>query len=80
MQTTANTTHINLASILRSLLQIRPRLRAAAPESYTLYAPGYGMIGDYATANEAENARCRLPYSVRQQAEIYDENGACLCR
>lgn len=76
MQTTANTTIIT-----RIIAAARAALAAQeAPESYSINIPGVGLIGSYATVNEAECAMHYLPYSTRQCATICDQDGYCVVR
>lgn len=61
---------------LRALFAVRP----ADAAGFSIYIPGEGLIGDYATVTEAETALHYLPYSVRQRATIHDGDGYCICR
>ena len=63
---------------LRTLFAVRPAGVDAA--GFSIYIPGEGLIGDYATVTEAETALHYLPYSVRQRATIHDSDGYCICR
>ncbi len=54
--------------------------RSAAAESFAVYVPGLGTTGDYATMEQAETARQRLPYTQRQRAIICDADGNALAR
>ena len=76
MQIVANTT-ARRPSILSFLLALFAR-RPAAP-SFCLYIPGQGLTGEYASVEDAEAARCRLPYSIQQSAMICDADGCALC-
>ena len=81
MQNTANATTIfpRLLGLARAALAAAATRRAAA-ESFALYVPGRGTTGDYATIEQAETARQRLPYTQRQRAIICDADGNALCR
>ena len=69
------------AACARIAAAIRLRLAAsAAPPTYSVYVPGAGLTGDYATIAEAETARLRLPYDVRCRATVCDSDGNTLCR
>lgn len=77
MQKTVNATTI----FARIITAARAALAAqTVPESYSINVPGLGMIGDYATVTEAENALHYLPYSARQRATICDQDGYCVVR
>ncbi len=83
MQYLANTTLSPFArfiSALRTLFVVRSGNVATADAGYSIYIPGEGLMGDYATAEEAETVLCRLPYTVRQRATIHDADGYCICR
>lgn len=82
MQYSANTAVSLFArffAALRALFAVRPA-RVAAADGFSIYVPGEGLIGDYATVAEAETALHYLPYSVRQRATIHDADGYCICR
>ena len=80
MQYTANTTiSAQIISFVRSLVRVRSAQHADC-DSFTIYTPAGGVIGSYASVEAAETALHYLPYSVRQQAEIHDADGYCLCR
>lgn len=78
MQLTANTTtfYTRLRARLAALIAARP----AAAESFSLYIPGEGLTGEFATIEQAEAARLRLPLAQRARATINDADGYCLCR
>ena len=77
MEISANTTRIfpRFLSALSALF-IRPARASAAV--FSLYVPGDGLSGDFATMEEAETAYQRLPYAVRQRATITDADGYCV--
>ena len=77
MQLTANTTtfYTRLRARLAALIAARP-----AAESFSLYIPGEGLTGEFATIEQAEAARLRLPLAQRARATINDADGYCLCR
>lgn len=77
MEISANTTAISPIARLRFVLSalFAPRVR---PAVFSLYIPGEGLSGDFATMEEAETAYQRLPYSVRQRATITDADGYCV--
>lgn len=83
MQYSDNTTVPLLArflAALRTLFITRPSRAAAIVAGFSIYIPGEGLIGDYATVSEAETALHYLPYSVRQRATIHDADGYCIYR
>ena len=64
-----------LSRLLSALLD---RLTAQPAPVYCLNIPGEGLTGDYATLDEAEHARARLPYALRMSATICDADGNAL--
>ncbi len=81
MQHTANISLLaRFLSALHALFAVRSARAAADAVGFSIYVPGEGLIGDYATVTEAETALHYLPYSVRQRAEILDGDGYCLSR
>lgn len=81
MQYSANTIislFARFLTFLRALSAVRPARTAVA--GFSIYVPGEGLIGDYATVTEAETALHYLPYSIRQRATIHDADGYCICR
>lgn len=77
MQLTANATTLfaRIQSRLSALFAARP-----AAESFLVYVPGEGLTGEYATIDQAEDARMRLPFPQRASAMIHDADGYCLSR
>ena len=74
---------VNAATVLSGIIAaVRAALayRPAWPESYSISAPGLGLMGDFATIAEAESALRRLPRRAREQATICDADGRCLAR
>ena len=47
-------------------------------ESFSIFVPGMEAIGDYPTVEEAETALHYLPFSIRQQAVIVNQDGYCV--
>jgi len=78
MQLAANTA--TFFTRLQSRLAVLTAARHATAESFSLYVPGVGVVGDFATIEQAETARLRLPLSMRSCAMIHDADGYCLYR
>lgn len=71
-----NTAFARLHQFVRGLLISRP----VADTGICIHVPGIGLIGDYATPEDAEAALHYLPFSARQKATICDADGCCLSR
>ena len=80
MQNTANAMPV-FPRIFAVLRAIRAAMAARHDvESYSISVPGMEAIGDYPTVEEAETALHYLPFSIRQQATICDQDGYCVVR
>lgn len=76
MQIAANTTGVfaRTRTAFRSMFSTTPTV------TYSICVPGMESIGSYDTIEQAEAALHYLPFSVRQQAAIYDADGYCVRR
>lgn len=76
MQIVANTTSL----FARTRIAFRSLFSTAPAVGYSICVPGMDSIGSYETVEQAETALHYLPFSVRQQAAIYDADGYCVRR
>ena len=78
MQNTANAIPV-FPRIFSVISAIRAAMTARADvESFSIFVPGMEVIGDYPTVEEAETALHYLPFSIRQQAAIVNQDGYCV--
>ena len=78
MQNTANDIPV-FPRIFSVISAIRAATTARADvESFSIFVPGMEVIGDYPTVEEAETALHYLPFSIRQQAAIVNQDGYCV--
>ena len=78
MQNTANAIPV-FPRIFSMIRAIRAAVAARADvESFSIFVPGMEAIGDYPTVEEAETALHYLPFSIRQQAVIVNQDGYCV--
>lgn len=77
MQNTANAIPFfsRLSAMFRSAMTAR-----SSAESFYIMVPGSGSTGNFSTIADAERALARMPYSVRRDATICDQDGHCLSR
>lgn len=80
MLRSANTAILSRVSAVIHILASCAYTQATASEIFCIHIPGEGVVAQYPTLEQTEDALHHLPYSVRQRAVICDGDGCCLSR